>query len=533
MNETSDASPLTLEEGKPVSPSSSVEESSAERKNQKRKKQKKVKKALTLDSLFTFFVVFFLASLFICLILAMASEGDSWKQMLFHNGPYTDLYMDFFNSIRDGGSPDVYTARNNIYPPLCVLIFRFLSKLIPPRLVSSRFDERKALLSNPVCMTMYILFALVSILLLMRMIEIYARKRNGKKYKTYATILAFLSIVCYPVMYCLERGNILILSVVCSMFFIFFRNSESAVVRHISYISLAMAAAIKIYPAVFGLILIVEKKYKEALKAIAYGVVIVVFPIVFFIKDFKTTAGVVYALSGLLDISPAVLAAGESSSVFGKMISNLLTFAFTKKNSLNLSSVSVQNVVFMAEGDTKAAVIVCLFFEALAVIALLFAKREWQKVFLITYLMLNIPSASSSYSLSFLLIPFVVFLFGNNKFRNIDKLNILGFTLLLTPLPTLWYYHPEKIAYFTESFLGKYVPQFNQLIATFVFQALFLMIFVDVIVSAAELRKIKKQTSEKIKKEKNAKNSPESVKNIAFKAGQRLSLNAFPTSQSS
>ena len=75
-------------------------------------------------------MIFFVGSLFVSAVMAAASGGESWKYMLFHNGPFTDMYMDFFNSIRDGGSPDVYSARNNIYPPLCVLIFRIFSKLI-------------------------------------------------------------------------------------------------------------------------------------------------------------------------------------------------------------------------------------------------------------------------------------------------------------------------------------------------------------------------------------------------------------------
>ena len=80
-----------------------------------------------------------------------------------------------------------------------------------------------------------------------------------------------MMIVSYPVMFCLERGNILILSVVFAMFFIFFKDSDNKFIKELSYISLAMSAGIKIYPAVFGLTLIIEKKYKEALRLLFYG----------------------------------------------------------------------------------------------------------------------------------------------------------------------------------------------------------------------------------------------------------------------
>lgn len=452
----------------------------------------------TVKMFLTIFFIFFIANLFISVVMAAASGGDSWKMMLFHSGQYTDLYMDFFNSIRDGGSENVYSERNNIYPPLCVLIFRFLSKFISPNLVSTSFNRRTTLQADQLCMMIYTLFAIVCILSMLRLIESYVNIKNDGKFKMQASIFSFLMIVSYPVMFCLERGNILILSVVCAMFFMFFKDSENPLVRELSYISLAVSAGIKLYPAIFGLTLVAEKKYKEALRLMVYGVIVVVFPIIFFLEEFKsTTAAISYGLLPLLDMNHLAASDGSSASLLMKILKNLFTFTLNKKSSLNFSSVSIQNFVFMVAGNGAfSAKIVCAVTEVIALIVLFLSKKAWHRAFLLAYLMLNIPSASNSYALSFLLIPFCIFLFGTEKYSKTDWFYFVAFTLLLTPLPTYWYYHPDAVMELSQKLGLYYNTQLNQDIATFVFQLLFFLVIIDVLCTVYKKLGKKKESSE-------------------------------------
>lgn len=457
-------------------------------------KKRKKSDFTTTSGLLKFFIVFFLCSLFVCAVMAAVSGGDSWKMMLFHSGKYTDMFMDFFNSIRDGGSPNVYSERNNIYPPLCILIFRLFSKMIDPSLVSSHFKNRTLLQLDELCMMIYFLFAIICILSLYRLIESYINIKNSGKFKLHATIISFMMIISYPVMFCLERGNILILSVIFAMFFIFFKDSENPIVREMSYIALACSAGIKLYPAVFGLILIIEKKYKDAIRLIIYGIIIVVFPIIFFIDEFKTTTA---SISPFLQISSASIANDGSASVLIKILENLLSFATKKKSSLNFSSVSIQNLIYIMKlnnGNTIAK-IVCAITEAIAFFCSFNTKSDWKRVFLLAYLMLNIPSASNSYALSFLLIPFIMFMFGNEERKKSDRFFVGAFALLLTPLPTLWYFHQDKVSEFTRSLGIGYNTQLNQYLGTFVFQIIFFVIVAQTIITL--LGKIKNRSSAK------------------------------------
>ena len=448
-------------------------------------------KPLTTKNLIVFFIVFFLGSIFVSSVFAAATGGDSWKAMLFHNGPYTDMYMDFFNSIRDAGAEDVYTARNNIYPPLCLLIFKVLGFLISEDLVDLPNKQRVLLQADQRCMMIYILFACILILSLSTLINSYVNKlswQNKKDKGTYHTVISFLLIISYPVMYCLERGNIIILSMIFTMFFVFFKDAENKALKELSYISLAIAAGIKLYPAIFGLMLLFEKKYKDAARLVVYGILAVFLPFVFFIQP-DTLSISASANPALAMISNSnVLAANGSSSALSNIIDNLISFATNKKSSLNFSSVSIQNFVFLFDPDnTTLANIICYITEAIAFVGLFFTKKKWHQVFLITYLMLNIPSASSSYALTFLLIPFIMFLYddkGNGYSSEnrpkIDKLYIVCYALLLAPLPVFWYFHQAEVKELVNSFGLAYQSKTNQLVAGFVYQFMFMLISFEV-----------------------------------------------------
>lgn len=472
-------------------------------KKEKPKSGIKKERRITTNGLLTFFFIFFIINLFISTVMAASSGGDSWKMMLFHSGNYTDLYMDFFNSIRDAGDPNVYTARNNIYPPLCLLLFKFMGHFVSRDLVDLPNTRRTLLQTDQRCMMIYILFACFCIFILTFLMEKYAKNLHDKDgVKThFCSVLTFLTIVSYPVMYCLERGNIIILSMILTMFFVFFRDSNNILIRELSYISLAAAAGIKIYPAIFGVLLLFDKKYKDALRLILYGIILCLVPFVFFI-DFNN--GKLVIQSGVLSVKllPAALTdSGESTSVFQAIIQNLMSFATGKKNRLNFSSVSIQNFIFLFEPtNTTLAKIVCAITEFIAIVGLFFVKKKWQQTFLICYLMLNIPSASSSYALTFLLMPFMMFLYDdvgngyNGEKRNkIDCIYIASFALLFSPLPTFWYYRREAFEALFANLGIQFQTKVNQLVAGFIFQFMFFIIIIEIISMFCQKKKENKR----------------------------------------
>ena len=85
--------------------------------------------------------------------------------------------------------------------------------------------------------------------------------------------------------YAYERGNLIQLTVVLSTIFLLCYNSKNKIIKEISFICLATAAALKIFPALFGILLLFDKKYKEAMRLIIYGINFTSLPFLFFEGD--------------------------------------------------------------------------------------------------------------------------------------------------------------------------------------------------------------------------------------------------------
>ena len=59
-------------------------------------------------------------------------------------------------------------------------------------------------------------------------------------------------------------------------------DSEILYKRHFAYICLSLAAGIKIYPAILGLLIIRRRDFKEVLSCLMYGILIFFLPFCLF-----------------------------------------------------------------------------------------------------------------------------------------------------------------------------------------------------------------------------------------------------------
>ena len=83
-------------------------------------------------------------------------------------------------------------------------------------------------------------------------------------------------------LYLLERGNIILISTLFTGIYIFTYDSKSKLAREIGLFSLAFAFSIKLYPAALGWMLLADKRYKEALRCVIYGILLLIIPSFFF-----------------------------------------------------------------------------------------------------------------------------------------------------------------------------------------------------------------------------------------------------------
>lgn len=347
------------------------------------------KRRTTSTDLLILFCSIFIFGIVLCIVLAVASKGSSFRGMLFHNGVYTDWFMDFFNSIRDSAASNVYSERNSIYPPLAVAFFRLLGRMLPYAEVALDPRDNYDMQKSQSCLMIYLFYTLIVVIATYRIV--YKKAFDGKYESSYdkktrriAAIFSFLTIFSYPLMYCMERGNIVSLAVAFTAFFVFFRDSESKAIREISYICLALAAGLKLYPAIFGLLLLFDKKYKEAIRLVVYGILAVVIPFILISTipapvqtsrelilqqrqhlseankygelDRAEAAKKEEAAKKAAENADSADSAADSSSSsktsssldsLKKIAASLFQFRNRKSSGINFSSVSIQNVVLV------------------------------------------------------------------------------------------------------------------------------------------------------------------------------------------
>ena len=77
-------------------------------------------------------------------------------------------------------------------------------------------------------------------------------------------------------LFALERGNSILLAVVFLLVFLWGYQAENKIFQYLSFCALGAAAGIKISPALFGLILLSERRYKDAKISHRYGFILIV-----------------------------------------------------------------------------------------------------------------------------------------------------------------------------------------------------------------------------------------------------------------
>ncbi len=422
---------------------------------------------LTNVKLLKTYYFLFAASAITFFIMLFVSNGESFRITLFRNSVGSDFFMDFFNSIRDGSRMDVYKNRI-IYPPLANMFFYLLSRMINPELASAPFSKRMLLQRDYVCLFLYFVFVIIMMIMFIGMVKKYFEKHNLQRFSMSIPIMLLFS---YPMIYCIQRGNIALLSMVFTMFFIFYRNSENKVLRELSFILLAVAAGIKIYPAAFGVLLITDRKFKHAARLVLYGILCFVLP--FFFYD---------GVESMVDLI-------NNLQLFSTKSSNRITPAFVSIDVL----IMYAHVIFDLDKETAYSFLSTVV-SLVAVVIILLAPKDWQKVWAISYIIMNRPSTARTYILILAIIPFVMFI-CSQKFRKRDIPYYVMFILMLLVIPPVYYNLLDRLSvivamrFTVESGIAvenlTYLGSPNQLLAAFMVTGMTMYMFVDILVGIA------------------------------------------------
>lgn len=307
----------------------------------------------------------------------------------------SDLFMDFFNSVRDASQGErVYTVRHVIYPPMANLLYLVFSRFLPSAYNDTGWSKRENWMEYSEAILLISLITMVCALLLFFLVYERLEATKGVKF-----LFALFAVVNIPTLYMIERGNIIFFCLIALMVYAFTYYSESKLYREIGLLALAFAFSLKLYPVVFGYFLLIDKRYKDAIRCAVYGVLMLIIPSFFF--------------GGL--------------ECFVQIAENIFSFS----SGTGATSVSVVcEYTGIPQGLLSALAYLWCGICALCFAIGPFVHTERWKVWmmgLITFLC--VPSLTSLYLWSFFLIPVMFFI---NSGKKASSKNIFFFAMMIS-----------------------------------------------------------------------------------------------------
>lgn len=368
-------------------------------------------------------------SILICFIWGFITEGVSIQKMLHPNTK--DTFMDYFNSIQYGRYP---YENKVIYPPLINVIYAIIGHFSLIDNVDSfnlRTEQRGLFIFGIYIMITTLLFSYV----------IMKVKKGKEVEKIYFLLIILFSL---PFMFMMERANSIIICVVAMMIFIFLYDSPETYLKHLAFISLGIAAAIKIYPLFLGLLLVGEKRYKDVIICVIYGFLIFLLPFGF------TDGNVLSLLNNIINTN------NEFQNVGHGVYVNLAS-------TINYLSKLFEIPLYKFTDIFQFIIII------IGVILILFNKRmiKWKKVAILCTSIVLCAGFSAIYTLIYLIIPLILFLDQKPKFNVLNSFYIILFVLIFMP-----------VINFDIGFLEKFKHDYYPLTISTIIESISLFLFI-------------------------------------------------------
>lgn len=321
-----------------------------------------------------------------------------------------DKFNDFYNIYRATGNLDPYSAPVSVYFPFTFIVM-YLFTL---------FNEHFAFALFLLLFGGYFIWYTFRN---MPMVPVSDRRMN-------VFVLTFMS---YPVLFNFDRGNVEVFVFICVTLFIIFYQKERDLP---AVLFLSLAIAMKLYPGVFVILYLADRKYRNIIATAC------------------TTA--VVSLS-----SAAVLNGGILHSLEG-LRRNLAGFNITyliTKDGLQHNS-SLYGVIRMIAKPLPQVqplidhytVIALAFFVVMVIYIVVKEDTLWKKAALLVFSMVLLPQVSFDYKLVHLFLPLMLFV-NTDKASRFDRAFTIMFGLLIIPKDYIQLGHAISIAVFLNPLL--------------------------------------------------------------------------------
>jgi len=319
----------------------------------------------------------------------------------------TDRFNDFFNPYYYSNTFNASAAAPIPYLPFAILLMRLFA-LLPP---------------VPALVVMIFLFLGFFLFQNNRLIvnDIFNRYLKPQ-------VFFIFSFLTYPMLFAIDRGNIeLIVYIFIGMFLYGYYIKKS---NWLSIIFLSMAIAMKIFPAVFLVLFVSDKKYREAIYCLL------------------STVFITFTSLGLM----SYLTKKSFLTIFN--ITRVSMSNYTKVYTIAMRGLNhghtlwgIINVGSAIRGFSLTALLkpyeifALIAFLIIALFIIFFEKENWRKVALLVLAMILLPHNSNDYTLLYVFFPLILFINSTDTKRS--SLYAFLFGLLLIPLDYYYFKLPS------------------------------------------------------------------------------------------
>jgi len=339
--------------------------------------------------------------------LAIAPQGNQTAVFFKKTGDYM---ADFVQVARYSAGFDPYRspvgyAQEKAYLPISYLIMGGVSALLGG--VSAEAEPAAA--DGAVLWAAVLFMALCAALLF---VQLYALKKGTRPVRLATTVLLFLSGIF---LFSFERGNLILLAAAATAFFLANYRAQNRAVRELAFLALAFAAALKGYPALLGLLLLYERRYRDALATALYGVVLAFLPFLFLKGGFANV------IPWLADVRLNGIA--YDHGVFQRFGPRFLLNALENKGAISPS---------LRDGIVQGLSVLTALLALLGVWTDRFQTTVWKRIGLLVCILVLLPSNSALYTGLYFLPVVVLFLDAEPRAPR-DFLYLALFVCLLCP----------------------------------------------------------------------------------------------------
>lgn len=357
------------------------------------------------NKLYDLYILLMLFGLITFLFFNQLCNGLYLRDLLFTD--YGDTGGDFFNFFYFGNYGEMNPYNENgkwpFLPPFYYLLIYIISRQIPTEFRNDLFNNWFRSADNDprtisYTLVIYIVFILINFIVLSLIIN------NYNKQNKYKFLFTLITVTNFGMIQIIDRGNPIVISLVGLIIYIINYKSKSNVFKEMALIGLALAVSIKVYPVIFGILLIKNRDLQSAFRACLYG-------LLFYIIPFYYLGGVASGYSFIINIMNAT--SGISYLSFGQIINTLFQII---NQEFTLNSYIFYTIL------------------GLNILYVIYSKVEWKTILMLCLIMIQFTGSSQNYVLSYFILP-IILMFGE---KNTLELNSLPILLLI--INTMWLY---------------------------------------------------------------------------------------------